>query len=197
MMNKPQIKELFPTFFLEFENEELADALLPLCDKYTSESTTNCLHIENFPSTLYNRQQEHEVNNEPVVQQALEYIIEVCLKPFLEYRNIGIPQNLKPFGFFSSMEKHAYLRKHSHLDCLFSGIIYLEAGENVPPLVVYDPRPVRNFHNYPIIQHPPKDSSIHIEYPKKGKILLWDAYLEHEVYQKLNDNPRKTFVFNL
>ncbi len=196
-MNQPVIKELFPTFLLEFENIELADALLPLCDKYVSESNTNCLHIENFPTTLYNRQQEKEVNNEPVVQQALEFIVEICLKPFLEYRNIMPPQNLRPFGFFSSMEKYAYLRKHSHLDCLFSGLIYLESGEDVPPLILYDPRPVRSFHNYPITTSTPKDSSIHIVYPKKGKILLWDSYLEHEVYQKLNDNPRKTFVFNL
>lgn len=196
-MNKPVIKELFPTFLLEFKDEELADALLPLCNKYVGESTTNCLHIENFPSTLYNRQQEKEVNNEPVVQQALEYIVEICLKPFLEHRNILLPQNLRPFGFFSSMEKYAYLRKHSHLDCLFSGLIYLETGNGVPPLVLYDPRPVRLFHNYPITTNTPKDSSFHVIYPEKGKILLWDSFLEHEVYQKLNDNPRKTFVFNL
>jgi hypothetical protein len=196
-MSEPVIKELFPTFLLEHTNVELADALLPLCNKYTAESSTNCLHIENFPTTLYNRQQEDEVNNEPVVQQTLEYLVEICLKPLLARRNISIPTKLNPYGFFSSMEKHAYLRKHAHLDCLFSGIIYLEAGEDVPPLVIYDPRPVRLFRNYPLTQFPPADSSIHIVYPEKGKILLWDSYLEHEVYQKLNDNPRKTFVFNL
>ena len=95
------------------------------------------------------------------------------------------------------MERNAYLRKHSHLDCSFSGIVYLETGEDVPPLVLYDPRPVRLFYNYPVSKMPPKDDPIHVIHPKKGMIVLFDAWLEHEVYQKLNDNPRKTFVFNL
>lgn len=196
-MNKPTIKELFPTYLLEFESIELAEALLPLCDHYTALSNTNCLHIDNFPTTLYDRTLERQVMEEPLVKQALEYVTEVCLRPFLEHRDLDLPKSLNPFGFFSTMEKHAYLRKHAHLDCAFSGIIYLEVGEDVPPLVMYDPRPVRNFYNYPVKKMPPRDDPIHVIRPTKGKILLWDAWLEHEVYQKMNDNPRKTFVFNL
>ena len=61
-----EIKELFPTLVLFDENIELADKLLPLCDQYILESTTNCLHTQNFPSTLYDKNQELKVNSQPV-----------------------------------------------------------------------------------------------------------------------------------
>ena len=191
------ITELFPTFIFESHNEVLADSLLPLCDKYTSESTTNCLHIDNFPSTLYSYGQTADVNSEPLVQEALEYIKSSCLKPFLDHRGIKLPGPLRPFGFFNTMKKGAYLRKHSHFDCFFSGIIYLDIGEDIPEISFFDPRPVTKFINYPFDTLTKLNSPLYTVKPKKGMILLWDAWLEHEVYQKKNDNSRKTFVFNI
>jgi Putative 2OG-Fe(II) oxygenase len=192
-----EITELFPTHIFKHKNEILAESLLPLCNKYTAESNTNCLHIENFPSTLYSKEQEKQVMEEPLVQEALEYIKGACLRPFLEYRNIGLPGPLRPYGFFSSMEKHAYLRKHAHLDCFISGIIYLEVGEDVPPIVFYDSRPYSKYINYNGRPYTQKNEILHVVKPEPGMILMWDAWLEHEVYQKTNDNPRKSFVFNL
>ena len=132
-----------------------------------------------------------------LVQELFNYVIVTCLKTFLSHKKIGLSRELKPFGFFNSMEKHAYLRKHSHTDCLFSGLIYLEVGENVTPLILYDNRYYRHFLNYPLQEINRYNEPLHVIYPKKGMILLWDSYLEHEVYQKTNDNPRKTFVFNI
>jgi hypothetical protein len=192
-----EFKELFPTVVLFDENIELANKMLPLCDSYIAESTTNCLHTQKFPTTLYNRTQEANVNSEPLVHEFFNYVLGHSLKSFLDYRKIGIPREPRPFGFFNSMEKYAYLRKHSHLDCSFSGVFYLEVGEDVPPLVLYDSRPVRHFVSYPFQEINSRNEQLHVIYPKKGMILLWDSYLEHEVYQKLNDNPRKTFVFNI
>ena len=51
-----EVRELFPTCISIDENLMLAKALLPLCDKYTTLSTSNCLNIENFPSTLYEKE---------------------------------------------------------------------------------------------------------------------------------------------
>ena len=192
------VEEVFPSFLMVEENKKLARELLPLCNKYTEMTTNNCLHIENFPSTLYDKEFERQVMEEPVVKDAFDFIIKNYLQTFLNHRGIGLPTNLKPFGFFSSMEKYAYLRKHCHLDCLFSGIIYLEVGENVPPLILYDSKPVRNFVNYPVDPNlNVVDFPLKVIPPKEGLFLLWDSYLEHEVPQKMNNNPRKTFVFNL
>jgi hypothetical protein len=191
------VKELFPTHIFTDINLELAEKLLPLCNKYTEITKTNCLHIDQFPSTLQNKDLEVAVNEEPLVKYALDYIIKQCLIPFLDYKGIDLKSYLHPYGFFSSMHKGAHLRKHCHLDCMFSGIVYLEVGENVPPLRFYDPRPFRDFMHFPVVENNYRNEAIHILEPKIGMIAIWDSWLNHEVHEKLTDDPRKTFVFNL
>jgi len=192
-----EIRELFPTCISIDENLMLAKALLPLCDKYTALSTSNCLGIENFPSTLYERDLTAQIMAEPIVQEAFGFIISHPLAKLLGHRNIGFPGQHRPFGFFSTMNKWAYIDKHHHLDCHFSGLIYLDVGEDVPDLIIHDPRPVEKFISYPKSEATRTNASTHIIKPKTGMVLLWDSWLEHQTHQKLNDNPRKTFVFNI
>jgi uncharacterized protein (TIGR02466 family) len=183
------INQIFPTCVLIDENIEMAKKLLPLCEKYTSETQTTLLNIDNFPSTLFGSLIP-QVNAEPLVQDFMEMIATTHVKTLAGSCNIPYDiNNLRPFGFFSSMNKHAYLRKHLHKDCLFSGLIYLEVGENVPPLVFFDPRPIAS-----VISNASHSMSIT---PKTGMILLWESWLEHEIPQKLNDNSRKVFSFNI
>lgn len=185
---------LFPTILLkDYINDDLKNNLLELCNKYTEETQTNLLGIDNFPSTLQNRDLGPLVNQEPVVQETLDYIINYYVKTFLEAR--GQPFDTKtfnPYGFFSDMKKGAYLRKHSHTDCRFSGIIYLDIGENVPSLVFHDPRPYKMFEP----SYYGSNSALPVA-PENNLILIWDHWLEHEVYQKTNDNHRKVFTFNI
>jgi hypothetical protein len=196
--------DLFPTTIFKGYNKVLAESLLPLCNKYTSEETIkNCLDCDNFPSTLSAGYLEFQVNNnEPLVTEALQYISDHCLKPFLAHRGIGLPGPIRPFGFFSSMEKGGYLRKHHHLDCYFSGIVYLEVGEDVPELILHHPGNHIKFLHYPsdhqhIDNYLNRTCNVFKIKPETGMILLWDASIEHELNLKTNDNPRKTFVFNL
>jgi uncharacterized protein (TIGR02466 family) len=184
------VDQLFPTCVLVDENIELAKLLLPLCEKYTNNTNSNLLHTANFPSTLSDRDLTPHVNAEPLVQEFMELIATTHVKKLAEscqikYENIL----LRPFGFFSSMKKHAYLRKHMHKDCSFSGTFYLEVDEDVPPIVFYDPRQIAS-----VVGHTPHALSIP---PKTGMILLWESWLEHEIPQKLNDNSRKVFSFNI
>jgi hypothetical protein len=70
-----EIRELFQTCIIVDENLILAKALLPLCDKYTALSASNCLGVENFPSTLYERDLTAQIMAEPLVQEAFGFII--------------------------------------------------------------------------------------------------------------------------
>jgi len=160
-------------------------------------STSNCLGIENFPSTLYERDLTAQIMAEPIVQEAFGFIISHPLSKLLGHRNIGFPGQHRPFGFFSTMNKWAYIDKHHHLDCHFSGLIYLDVGDDVPDLIIHDPRPVEKFLSYPKSEATRTNAGTHIIKPKTGMVLLWDSWLEHQTHQKLNDNPRKTFVFNI
>jgi len=192
-----EIRELFPTCISIDENLMLAKALLPLCDKYVALSNSNCANIENFPSTIYENELTAQIMAEPLVQEAFHWIINYPLARLLGHRNIEFPGKHRPFGFFSSMNKGAYLDKHWHNDCYFSGLLYLDVGDDVPDVIIHDPRPVEKFIYYPKLYNMRTNSGTHNIKPKTGMILLWDSWLEHQVHQKLNDNPRKTFVFNI
>jgi uncharacterized protein (TIGR02466 family) len=185
---------LFPTtLYTDIINESSRLELLKLCNNFVPRTHETLLNIKNFNSTLHsNNNLRQEINTHPVVIETFEFI-KNSIKRFLKMRQQPyFEEDLNPYGFFSDMKEGAYLRKHAHRDCRFSGIIYLEIGEDVPPLVFHDPRPV-------IGVEPSRYQSIPVLpiYPKEGMFLLWDHWLEHEVYQKTNDNPRKSFTFNI
>jgi hypothetical protein len=184
------VNQLFPTCVLVDEDLEMAAKLLPLCDKYTTITDSNLLHISNFPSTLSDHELIPHVNSEPLVHKFLTTLIHTHAKKLAE--SIGIPYNnidFRPFGFFSSMRKHAYLRKHMHRDCTFSGTFYLEVDDDAPPLIFYDPRQISS-----VVDSCPHTLTFQ---PKAGTILLWSSWLEHEIPQKLTDSSRKVFSFNI
>jgi hypothetical protein len=186
-----KINEFFPTRVLSDINTHYAETLLPLCNKYTELTDTGLLGTENYPSTLANEKFNDQVNSEPAVVEFFEFILEYYARPLIEAKNIEYrPTLFRPYGFFSSMERHAFLRKHAHQNCTFSGTFYLEVGKNVPPLIMHDPRPFTKFDCNDL------QSQI-IIHPKAGLFLMWDHWVEHEVFQKLNDEPRKAFSFNL
>lgn len=184
---------LFPTtIYKEFINENMKKDLLNLCEKYTQETETNLLHISNFPSTLANKDLQNQVNSEPVVKMVFNYLLDQ-VQDILHKRNELVDyNNFNPYGFFSSMQQGAYLRQHSHKDCKFSGIIYLEVGDDVPGLIFHDPRPFTKF-----ISSNNEQNSMFIIEPEEKMLLIWDSWLDHEVMTKNNQQPRKSFTFNL
>ena len=188
-----EVLNLFPTqIYKDFVNDNMKNDLLELCNHYTSVSDTNLLHIENFPSTLSNDDLSYPINTSPVVKMVFNYLYEVA-NQFTQQRNQKLnTDSLQPYGFFSDMKRGAYLRKHTHKDCRFSGIIYLEVGDNVPHLLFHDPRPHATFE--------PSDyggNYVQSIKPENGMLLLWDSWLCHEIMHKDNDEPRKVFSFNL
>jgi hypothetical protein len=184
------IQSIFPTCILQDSNIDLANALLPLCNKYTSLTKDNLLNIDNFPSTLGSNDLNPVVMSEPLVQQTLSMIIMTYAAQLADASGMDYNQiDFKPYGFFSSMNRNAYLRRHMHHQCTFSGIIYLEVGDDVPPLVLFNPKPISVFNS--------EIQNTHFIEPKAGNIILWNSWVEHEVPQKLNDNPRKAFSFNI
>jgi hypothetical protein len=186
-----KINSFFPTRVLSDVNLEFAEKLLPLCDKYTSITDSGLLNTENYPSTLNNDKFNQLVNSEPEVLDFFDFILENYAKPLIETKGVMYDRSMfRPYGWFSSMHRHAFLRKHSHQDCIFSGTFYLDTGPNVPPLVIHDPRPFTKFDSNHL------QSEVIIT-PKTGLLLMWDNWIEHEVFQKSNDEPRKTFSFNI
>ena len=188
-----EIVNFFPTqIFKDIVNENMKNDLLKLCNDYTSKTQTNLLHIDNFPSTLANTELSYPVNTDPTVKMVFEYLYEIANNFASQRQQFVDKDSFRPYGFFSNMKKGAHLRKHTHKDCRFSGIIYLEVGDDVPQLLFHDPRPH--------VQFEPSDyGGKYIESikPENGMILMWDSWLTHELMYKENHQPRKVFSFNL
>ena len=178
-----KIYDIFPTKIILDDNIPLAEELLPLCEKYTQMTKTNLLGIANFPSTLQNKEMSDMVDKEPVVQKAMTYVRTLVE----EYEKVYSPswktKDVLEVKFFSSMQKYSYLKKHSHLECNYAGIIYLEVGHDVPPLKIFDVNPYSS-------------DTMQLA-PHKGSIVIIPAWMEHSLDQKLNDESRKVFTFNL
>lgn len=186
-----QVDRFFPTCVVKSVNLDIANALLPICEKYIAVSNTTLLNTDNFPTTLYNTKLNSSVNQEPVVQQVLSYVINNHAGALAEECGIDYNAiNFRPYGFFSSMNKYAFLKRHMHCNATFAGLVYLDIGEDVPPICFHDPRQAATFGD--------STASHVVEVkPENGMIMLWNAWLEHEIPQKLNDNARKVFSFNL
>jgi hypothetical protein len=178
-----KVIDIFPTKIILDDNIALAKELLPLCEKYTQMTETNLLGIDNFPSTLQNKKMSDMVDEEPVVQKAMKYIKTLVS----EYEKVYSPnwktKDVVEAKFFSSMQKYSYLKKHRHLECNYAGILYLEVGENVPPLKIFDANPYNT-------------DTMEIK-PHNGSIVILPCWMEHSLEQKMNDEPRKVFTFNL
>ncbi len=186
-------QSFFPTVVLFDKVPEISNKLLDLCNSYIDKTNTNLLGQANFPSTLYD-QLSVEVNKESLVIETLEYIHSNYIKKILMDRGVFYDRSKfgNPYGFFSDMKKGAQLRKHSHQDCQFSGIIYLEVGDEVPELIFHDPRPYPKFQTSDF-----KTNDVIPVKPENHLLLIWDHWLDHEVREKTNDQPRKAFSFNI
>jgi uncharacterized protein (TIGR02466 family) len=105
--------------------------------------------------------------------------------------------------FFSEMFDGDFHERHTHPNCLLSGLLYLQVPENSAPLALYDPKPHRKFSTYNTLKNAidvsnPEVSfdTLHI-YPEAGTFLMWESWLEHEVLINKSVEGRITAVFNV
>jgi len=123
-----------------------------------------------------------------------DYIIEFG-KEYLQH-SLAITEGLKLDVeiFFSEMKEGDCHKIHAHPNCLLSGVIYLDVPDNSASINFYDSRNHYDFVGLKTVNN--IDLSIYTIPPKTGLILIWPAWIKHEV--PLNKvNGRITAVFNI
>ena len=87
-----------------------------------------------------------------------------------------------------------YHRRHHHGTNGISGIYWIRANEHAPNITFYSPNIQSSYARYSM------DTSFswsNYSYtPKKGTILLFPSYLEHEVGISVKETVRSTIAFN-
>jgi uncharacterized protein (TIGR02466 family) len=106
----------------------------------------------------------------------------------------------KPFLFANSFLQGSAHPKHLHSQCTLSGIFYLRTPPGSSNIVFYPNQPFKDFFDYMFHQKDPTNwyGQQKTEYrPYPGLLLLWPAWLYHEVPPNNSNEPRTSLVFNL
>lgn len=93
-------------------------------------------------------------------------------------------------------KKYSYNVRHAHPGAAFSGCIYLQVPENSGNLVFYRPDAMR-YAPIPQNLYNPIFFNNTVFTPRDGFIVLFPAWLEHEVNMSEADNDRISIAFNL
>jgi hypothetical protein len=181
--------DLFPTRISWTKNLEFCQTLLPYATKYLQNKSLYSDIVE-YPHT-HGKEQEYK-NEIPFVY---EYFLEISK---LYLRNLGYSdQNISCQIYFGLISRDQYHVKHNHPNCILSGVAYLDVGKNASPIIFYDPIRERQYYRPEIIKYSESNYEWYKITPESGLIIVWPAWLEHEV--KLHEDfiPRTTCVFNI
>jgi uncharacterized protein (TIGR02466 family) len=107
------------------------------------------------------------------------------------------PMNLQAEIFFSEMLEGDFHSRHEHANSVLSGIFYLKVPEGSSPIRFYDPRNHGKFLNLPVEEWAYTNWEYFNVQPKDGLLLVWPAWLSHEVTANNSIEGRTTCVFNL
>jgi uncharacterized protein (TIGR02466 family) len=143
---------------------------------------------------------KHSLVDIPAFQPFINFIKERAYT-FLEmqgYDAARVPW--KPYVFANSFKEGSSHPKHLHSQCTISGIYYLRTPPGSSKIVFYPNQPFKDFFDYMffIKDHNNWHSMPKVEYnPHPGLLLMWPAWLYHEVPPNQSTEPRTSIVFNL
>jgi uncharacterized protein (TIGR02466 family) len=161
-----------------------------------SSSTTNQSFYHNGRTTyglknLVNDPEFHPFTNW-VTQQA---------KDFLSLQGYNADAvNWRPYFFANSFLEGSNHPKHLHTQCSVSGIYYIDIPPGSSNIVFYPNQPFKDFFDYMFSIKDANNwySLQKTEYtPYPGLLLMWPAWLYHEVPPNKSTEPRTSIVFNL
>lgn len=154
-------------------------------------------------SFYYNGQTTYGTRNlafEPEFQTFMDFIKQQA-STFLDLQGYDTQViNWRPYLFANSFKKGSNHPKHVHTQCSVSGIYYLKTPPGSSSIVFYPNQPFRDFFDYMFARKAEANwySMPCTEYkPYPGLLLIWPAWLYHEVPPNQSDEPRTSFVFNL
>ena len=189
----------FPTPIESSLELELAEKLLPIAKKYLSNEKyiTNTWNYKNTFDTTFTLANMDDVSlfTNYVEERAYSFLHNCGYDPTTLKFNVQV--------FFSEMFNGDFHQRHTHPNCVLSGILYLQVPENSAKLLVFDPRPHRKFTELPKHMSAENISNPEVSWdrvfftPEVGRFLMWESWLEHEVLLNRSIEGRITAVFNV
>lgn len=122
-------------------------------------------------------------------------IAKVCI-------SVGQDFNLEMGNCWININKRGdYNVKHFHPKSIFSGVLYVDVGEDPSPIVFYSNDCIIRDH-YPVADLEKElDSSLFFTsatyIPKNGMVLIFPSWISHEVKPSNSDHLRISISFNI
>ena len=198
-MSNEKIECYFSTAIGSSLELDLTEKLLPVAKKYLSD--------ERFLTNAWNYKNTFDIQNKLSRMPDTVFFVDfIKNKAHSFLHNCGYDTSDMDFNvqlFFSEMFDGDFHGRHTHPNCLLSGILYLQVPENSAPLIMHDPRPHRKFSAYQTLQNTIDVSNSEVSCntvfinPVAGTFLIWESWLEHEVLINKSVEGRITAVFNV
>jgi uncharacterized protein (TIGR02466 family) len=190
------LDNFFPSVVAREEHPEWVETLLPKVKTFFDTQSTN---------------QEFYANGKTSHTTGLDLIThpdyaEFCTfikgkgRQFLEMQGYEPNINYNPYFFLNSFLEGSNHPKHVHSQCSISGIFYLQTPPGSSKIRFYPNQPFRDFFDYMFNVKDPNNwyAYKHFDYqPYPGLLLMWPAWLYHEVVPNQSVDPRISIVFNL
>jgi len=130
-----------------------------------------------------------------ITEAELEKAVEAKFKKL----EIFLPQ-FNPYFFLNYFLEGSAHPKHVHSQCTISGIFYLQTPPGSSDIRFTPNQPFRDFFDYMFMVKDPDNWYALKQYdykPYPGLLLMWPAWLYHEVLPNQSTDPRISIVFNL
>ena len=185
------IKEsFFPTTIyaedLKLNTNEIAQNIINWSRKDKGVNKTN---VNGWHSTTdMNHKQEYK----PLINELFKFVIKVFNEEFLE------SEPLLGNMWANINQKGGYNKPHVHPNSLFSGVYYVKTPPNCGRLICQDPRPgIQTTMPTRKSGELPRNlwRDIHLE-PVENRIIIFPAWLWHQVEPNHSDNLRISVSFN-
>lgn len=108
-----------------------------------------------------------------------------------------LSKKFNPYVFATELNKGSFQERHIH-NYKLSGILYLKVPPNSAPILFNDPVHIREYDPWPAKEKENLNTWLTIKYvPVVGNLLMWPAWLYHEVPAHPTQENRIGLVFNL
>jgi uncharacterized protein (TIGR02466 family) len=143
---------------------------------------------------------KHSLTDDPDFEPFINFIKQRAFD-FLEMQGYDASRvPWKPYVFANSFREGSNHPRHLHSQCTISGIYYLSTPPGSSNIIFYPNQPFKDFFDYMFFIKDPNNwhAMPRVEYrPYPGLLLMWPAWLYHEVPPNQSREPRTSIVFNL
>lgn len=192
-----KLDNFFPSVVGSEVHTDWADDLLPKVKNYFETQKSNS-------EFYFNGQTTHGTGYEPTKEPEFKPFTDFIVAKGHEFLDVQGYDSSKvrfnPYFFLNSFKTGSNHPKHVHSQCTISGIFYLQTPPGSADIRFYPNQPFRDFFDYMFHVKDPTNwfALQHYDYkPFPGLLLMWPAWLYHEVQPNQSTDPRISIIFNL